>query len=87
MFLMADTKFGVYKINTNAENDEYTLELFSLLGKIIGKALFERIPINCYLDKTIINYILGKNNQISDIYYYDENVLFLFPIYIYIYIY
>ena len=27
-----------------------------MLGKVIGKAIFERIQINSYFDKTILNY-------------------------------
>ncbi|EGR30889.1 hypothetical protein IMG5_121350 [Ichthyophthirius multifiliis] len=81
MFVKTDTQNLAYRINSNIEYIEYFIELFGLLGKIVGKSLFERIPIKACFDRTIINYILGKNNLISDIYYYDEK---LYNSYIYL---
>jgi hypothetical protein len=31
-----------------------------ILGIIIGKAIFERISINCYLDRTILRQIASQ---------------------------
>ena len=50
LFVKADTPQITYKINGNCEMNENSLNLFRLLGKIIGKAIFERISLNCYLD-------------------------------------
>lgn len=49
-----------------------------ILGIIIGKAIFERISISCYLDRTILRQIVGQPIHLEDVYTYDENVLFDF---------
>ena len=46
-----------------------------ILGLIIGKAIFERISINCYLDRTILRQITGSPVFLEDVYTYDEHVL------------
>ena len=30
-----------------------------MLGVIIGKAIFERIPVNCFMDRTILRQLCG----------------------------
>ena len=45
-----------------------------ILGYIIGKAIFERISISCYLDRTILRQICGQSVHLEDVYTYDENV-------------
>jgi len=51
------------------------IENMKILGIIIGKAIFERISINCYLDRTVLRQILGQAVHLEDVYTYDENVL------------
>jgi hypothetical protein len=60
LFVIAETDDITYKINPDAEQDEHIIECFSMLGKVIGKAIFERIQINSYFDKTIVNYVLDR---------------------------
>jgi len=43
-----------YKLNNKADHDEHIYSLFRLYGKVLAKAIFERIPLNTYLDRTII---------------------------------
>jgi len=45
-----------------------------ILGIIIGKAIFERISISCYLDRTILRQIVGQPIHLEDVYTYDENI-------------
>lgn len=59
MFELAETDDVTYKINTGAEAMDHVLDCFRLLGIVVGKAIFERIPINAYFDRTIIRHILG----------------------------
>lgn len=40
-------------------DEEFSSELFNLFGVIIGKAIFEKIPILSYLDPTILRQIAG----------------------------
>lgn len=59
MFDLADTDDITYRINHNADIDEHVLDCFKLLGIIIGKSVFERTPINAYMDRSIIKHLLG----------------------------
>lgn len=46
-----------------------------ILGMIIGKALFERISIGCYLDRTVLRQVMGQAVYLEDVYSYDQNVI------------
>ena len=54
LFCLADTNEITYKINPEAENCDHILNCFRLFGKVLGKAIFERVPLEAYIDKTII---------------------------------
>ena len=57
---MAETEDVTYRINPDADfTCDHIINCFKLFGKIIGKAIFERIPLTAYLDRTIIKHILG----------------------------
>lgn len=60
--------------------DEYfSSQFLYLLGIVIGKAIFERIPINSFLDRTILRQLIGGTIKIEDIYGFDKQVIkFLF---------
>lgn len=60
MFKLAETEDVTYKINYDADPVDHVLDCFRLLGIIVGKAIFERIPINAFLDRTIIRHMLGQ---------------------------
>ena len=54
---------------------------FTLLGKIMGKALFERIPLNLCLALTIYKVILEEVISFHDVKFLDYYVILLiFPI-------
>ncbi len=74
MFELAETEDVSYKINSNADVDDHVLDCFRLLGIVIGKAIFERNPINAYLDRTIIRHMLGQQITLADIEFYDRQV-------------
>lgn len=71
MFINAETSDVSYKVNKDADYDEHIINCFKLLGKIIGKTIFERITMNAFFDRTLINYILGRNTTLEDIFFYD----------------
>lgn len=53
-----------YRLNPNPTGDGGNphferRKLFTFLGILVGKCLFERIPIGCYLDRTLIKQVLG----------------------------
>ena len=72
MFVRAQTDEITYKINSSADVDEHVLNCFHLLGIVIGKAIFERIPINAFFDRTLIKQLCNKEVCLDDIYYYDK---------------
>ena len=54
MFIIAETDDVTYRINPDIDIDEHILNCYRLFGKILGKAIFEKIPLNIYLDRTLI---------------------------------
>lgn len=54
--------------------DEEKKIRYNLAGKIVGKAIFERIPINIYLDRTFIRNILQQKILFQDLEYFDQQV-------------
>jgi len=51
-----------------------------VLGLIIGKAIFDRISISCYLDRSILRQICSGAVHLEDVYTYDESVhIFVIP--------
>lgn len=66
----------MYSLKWDEELDEhFSSSLLFLLGIIIGKAIFERIPVNCFLDRTIIRQICNQSVELADIYGYDKEVI------------
>lgn len=74
IFVIADTDDVTYKINSEAEIDDHIISCYKMLGKVIGKSIFEKIMINAYFDRTIINFILGRKINLSDIFFYDKHL-------------
>lgn len=72
--MTAETADVSYKINREADHDEHLIDCFKLLGKIIGKAIFDRITIDAFLDRSVVNYIIGKTNSLEDMSFYDKDV-------------
>jgi len=58
----------------DADVDEHILNCFKLFGKAIGKCIFERIPLNAFLDRTLIRHILGQKIEFNDIFFYDKGL-------------
>jgi hypothetical protein len=72
---MCDSKDLAYRfIWDKSIVESYALEIVKILGIIIGKALFERISLNCYLDRTILRQICNQNVFLNDVASYDSKV-------------
>ena len=73
---LSDTSSTYYKFNYN----EYVQELFEvaakILGIVIGKAIFERIPLKCFLNYTVWRQICSQPIQMNDIFTYDQDVTY-----------
>jgi len=50
-----------------------------ILGIVIGKAIFERIPLKCFLNYTILRQICSQPIQMNDIFTYDSDVSIVLP--------
>jgi E3 ubiquitin-protein ligase HUWE1 len=59
MFNLAETEDVSYKINSDADPVDHVLDCFRLLGIVVGKAIFERIPLNAFFDRTLMRHMLG----------------------------
>ena len=58
IFSFANTEDIMYKLKWDSDLDEeFSGQLLILFGIIIGKSIFERTPLMCYLDRTILRQI------------------------------
>ncbi len=59
--MFADTEGDtMYSLKWDEEFDEeFGGKLLWMLGVIIGKAIFERTPVNCFMDRTILRQLCG----------------------------
>jgi hypothetical protein len=63
LFAIANTTEFSYKVNEDSKHVECYLSLFFFFGKILGKALFDHIPLNICLNKSILKALLGETNE------------------------
>jgi E3 ubiquitin-protein ligase HUWE1 len=63
LFTIANTTEFSYRINEDSKFIDNCFTLFYFFGKILGKALFDRIPLNLCLNKSIFKAILGETNE------------------------
>ena len=74
IFERTNTNEVMYKIRWDKDLDtEFATDLFSLFGTILGKAIFERIPLTCYLDRTLLRQLSGQKVKLEDISGYDKD--------------
>ena len=74
MLLRTNTEEILYKLNDEISMQIENMQKFKLLGKILGKAVFDRIPINLALCRPLIKSILDKKIELDDMKYYDSQV-------------
>lgn len=75
LFTLASTEDIMYKLKWDDETDQYFSEsLLTLFGTILGKSLFERTPLTCFLDRTILRQICNGSVKIEDVYGYDSEL-------------
>ncbi|KAL4483978.1 hypothetical protein ABPG72_013984 [Tetrahymena utriculariae] len=74
LFCLADSEEITYKINQDADKCDHIMNCFRLFGKVIGKAIFERIPLEAYVDKTIVKQLISQPVTLDDIFSYDQQL-------------
>lgn len=52
-----------YKINEDSSFMENHLTLFYFFGKILGKALFDRVPLNICLNVSVFKALVGEVHE------------------------
>jgi E3 ubiquitin-protein ligase HUWE1 len=50
------------------------MDIAYLLGIVVGKALFDRIPLDCFLTRAIWRQICGQKVELCDFYSYDSQM-------------
>ena len=79
IFVKCETDEVVYKFKTrNSKISEKSDSLIELFGKVVAKALMERIPIKMHLNRTILRQIAMKELKFCDFYNFDKDVLLVF---------
>jgi hypothetical protein len=71
---LCDTSATFYKFNSNENVAELFEVAAKILGIVIGKAVFERIPLECPLNYTVLRQLCGQPIQLNDVYTYDRDV-------------
>ena len=76
IFEMCKSNETAYKLVWDKQLDiDYATPFVRLLGIIIGKALFERVSLNCYLNRGIWRRISGFTNFLHDVASFDIDVI------------
>jgi hypothetical protein len=76
LFKKCETNELAFTISSDSIKVSKWANKFSLLGRIIGKALFERIPLNLCFAFPIYKAILEEFIDFHDIKYLDTAVIF-----------
>jgi len=77
LFIKCDTHEISYRINENSDQIPKFVDYFYFLGMLIGKSLFDRIPLNLCLSKTIFKFLANETCTLEDIKFIDESVFLL----------
>ena len=72
LFLRADTEEVRYRINPQSPSS--ALPLFTLTGKVLGKALFDGVPLNCPLIPPLYRELSGQKTKLSDLKFADKSL-------------
>lgn len=63
LFSVASTPEFSYKVNEDSKHIDNHRTLFLFFGKILAKALFDNIPVNVCLNKSIFKTLLGYDKE------------------------
>jgi len=74
LFEKADTENFTYKLRCENDNKENMLQMAKVFGLVLGKALFEKVPVQLYLDRTLIRSLMGQEVELEDVYTFDKGL-------------
>jgi len=74
LFKKANTKELSFIFDEDVEVEEKIMRYGEFAGKVFAKAIFERIPIKCYLNKTILSQLLGAPLEVQNLKHFDQEL-------------
>jgi hypothetical protein len=72
LFVISQADAVSYSINP--EWSPAKLQLYNFTGMVLGKALFESIPIPCHLNRTLFKHLVGASISLEDIRFLDYSL-------------
>ncbi len=67
MFVKTDSAEVSYSINPNSPDTEKILDAYEFAGKVVGKAIFERITLDMHFDNCLLRALVGKPVTLEDL--------------------
>ena len=55
-------------------NEEASASYFRFAGMVLGKALFDRVPVDAPLNRLLLNAIVDTDNTLEDLRFFDSAV-------------
>ena len=75
VFYLCETQETAYKFrNDKGNNVSKMKEIARLLGVVLGKAIFDRIPVKCFLNRAYLRQLANQPVHINDFFSYDEKL-------------
>lgn len=72
--LLERAKSSCVSYHFKAPNKNERVKEYTVLGKIVAKALFEKTPIYCPLNRIIYKHLVQEKPTLEDLSYYDEEL-------------
>ena len=72
--LMDATKSSCVSYYFKPTSKQEIIKQFNLLGKVLAKALFEKTPVYCPLNRIIFKHLVQEKPVLDDLVYYDEEL-------------
>jgi len=76
LFLKTQTEEIMYRINPACPLTQKNLSLYNLIGKVIGKAIFEQMSIPMQFDHLLLKQIMQADFSLEDLATFDKQVFF-----------
>ncbi len=78
LFTKTHTEEIMYTINPQSAPTPRNLELYSLIGKVMGKAIFEQISLPVQFDHLMLKQLIQAELKLDDLASLDKQVIELF---------
>jgi len=71
LFVRTDTEKVAYTVSEEGQENS---EIYYFVGRVLGKAMFEGIPMNCPLSQVVCKHLLGQEVCLEDLKYHDSDL-------------